>query len=202
MSKVSTYNSINTIQDLITLYREVENNLKLLEYVNGELVFPIGSELRYVCAHVMNILVVGNKNHDVDKALGHLNRAYRDSINILLDSISMRYRRDVTLFLKNAHIARSLGIDVHRYSEIVKEMLLLRQSIADEVSPLEIGDKINKLKHDYLEICNRLDISTSAFENFNKEYWKRRLIRLLMMIATFTSVIVTFAIFIMNVFGR
>ena len=82
------------IDRLLTLVDKTENNLRLIERFNGNFALPVLNEWRYSTRH---ILVANFKSDDAAaeanvRAMRHLQRAYFDSCDLLIDCLLTEIR--------------------------------------------------------------------------------------------------------------
>lgn len=69
-----------------SLIDRTEANLKVIEQMGGDFVFPVLNEWRYATRHLVSILPDGELGEeDASKAINHMKRAYFDSCDILID---------------------------------------------------------------------------------------------------------------------
>ncbi len=95
--------------EIPALIEKTERNLKLIEEINGEFVYPTLNEWRYATRHVASLLATPEDEEECNKAVSHLKRAYFDSCDILLDCILARIR--------------DYGLCYHGYASIVSQIV-------------------------------------------------------------------------------
>lgn len=74
---------------LSSLMAKTEANIKRIESINGRFVSIVLNEWRYVTRHMVRYHVSG-ENNEIEKAIGHMKRAYFDSCDILMDVLLNR----------------------------------------------------------------------------------------------------------------
>jgi len=78
-------------EEIIRLIDKTEENLKRIEIINGRFVCFTLNEWRYATRHIMRYRA-SDDAQDLQKAVGHLKRAYFDSCDVLLDCLLDRIR--------------------------------------------------------------------------------------------------------------
>jgi hypothetical protein len=74
--------SANTALDLID---KTEENLKLIEQISGDFMAPVLNEWRYAIRHVISTFIKRDfSGIEAQKTIGHLKRAYFDSLTFFL----------------------------------------------------------------------------------------------------------------------
>ena len=77
---------MTSIECVRALVDKTEANLKVIEQMGGDFVFPVLNEWRYATRHLVSVLPGGELGEDdARKAINHMKRAYFDSCDILID---------------------------------------------------------------------------------------------------------------------
>ena len=117
------------IEELDGLLTKTEANLKLIQEVGGDFVYPMLNEWRYATRHIVNLLVKPNEA-DFQKTIGHLKRAYFDSCDILLNCLLQNIADHYDAFRGYASIVNQIVPDFQQHNLRMHEAIRVRERIA------------------------------------------------------------------------
>ena len=107
--------------EIPALIEKTERNLKLIEEINGEFIYPALNEWRYATRHVASLLENPQENSQREKAVGHLRRAYFDSCDILLDCLLERLHEYELCYHGYASIVSQIVPSFQEYNLAARE---------------------------------------------------------------------------------